>query len=508
MIYVYSDEKDYINEIQYTFDVLLYILGVEYSFIKSSENLIISNEDILIVYGDYKVLDTGVFKLFRKIIAISASRELFNYKYLKDGSVPDQIQFFELDNQIKNKSNVISIFSNNQDLYINHYVNEKFIISTNIDIISDSFFMLSRYEEVVGTHKDSNLNFGRFSALDSLAYKNNFLCRPIVNEYIELLWEWLHELESKLVRKKWWDKQNFAAIISHDIDSVYKYKPVINIFKLLAKQLIINKSINKFFTTFYDVSKVILGKAVDPYWNFEYITDTIRKFDFNSSFYFMSGGNTKYDNHYNIKGDKFIKFTHSIENLGFEVGYHGSYNSFDNYNIMQSEKDILDNITIKKPFGCRQHYLRFNVPNTWNNQANCKILYDNTLTYAEHEGFRCGICFPFRPFDVFEKKVIDIWEIPLIVMDVTLKNKNYRNLTFIEAEQIIIKLINTVNDYNGVFSILFHNSTLENDNKEWRQLFEKTLDTLSTSRCLAKTGREIIEIFNRELTNNDCGGLI
>ena len=51
-----------------------------------------------------------------------------------------------------------------------------------LDILAASFFMLTRWEEYVNRTRD---NHNRFQATASLAYKQGFLDRPIVNEYIE-----------------------------------------------------------------------------------------------------------------------------------------------------------------------------------------------------------------------------------------------------------------------------------------------------------------------------------
>ena len=57
-------------------------------------------------------------------------------------------------------------------------------IHLNLDIFGSAFFMLSRYEEVITKDRDGH---GRFPAYLSHAYKNNYLHRPLVDEYVEIL---------------------------------------------------------------------------------------------------------------------------------------------------------------------------------------------------------------------------------------------------------------------------------------------------------------------------------
>ena len=80
------------------------------------------------------------------------------------------------------------------------------------------------------------------------------------------------------------------------------------------------------------------------------------------------------------------------------------------------------------------------------------MLYDATLGYAAHVGFRCGICLPHKPYDVIDNRIIDLWEIPLIVMEGTLHQ--YRSLSPDQGLASIESLIETVRKYHGVFVLL------------------------------------------------------
>jgi len=72
-------------------------------------------------------------------------------------------------------------------------------IYCEIDIVSSLFFMLSRFEEHINKNRDIH---GRFPAIESIAYKNNFLNRPVVNEYIEMLWNMIEFLGIDQKRKE------------------------------------------------------------------------------------------------------------------------------------------------------------------------------------------------------------------------------------------------------------------------------------------------------------------
>ena len=64
-------------------------------------------------------------------------------------------------------------------------------IQLGLDIFGSVFFMITRYEEVVKSDRDE---YDRFPAAASLAYQEGFLDRPIVNEYLEILWTCMKRL--------------------------------------------------------------------------------------------------------------------------------------------------------------------------------------------------------------------------------------------------------------------------------------------------------------------------
>ncbi|MBF0235164.1 MAG: hypothetical protein HQK65_19340 [Desulfamplus sp.] len=68
---------------------------------------------------------------------------------------------------------------------------EKKSMALPLDIFGSAFFMLTRYEEVVKPERDEH---NRFPAWASLAFQENFLDRPIINEYLEILWFYIQAL--------------------------------------------------------------------------------------------------------------------------------------------------------------------------------------------------------------------------------------------------------------------------------------------------------------------------
>ena len=113
-----------------------------------------------------------------------------------------------------------------------------------------------------------------------------------------------------------------------------------------------------------------------------------------------------------------------------------------------------NNIQVDK-FGARQHYLRWQVPDTWQHYEDAGIEYDTTLSYADHIGFRCGICYEYPVFNFKTREQLKLKEYPLIVMDGS--GIDYMGLSYEEMEKRTIRLKHSCEKYNGNFVLLWHN---------------------------------------------------
>ena len=356
--------------------------------------------------------------------------------------------------------------------------------------------MLSRYEEILVDERDQ---LDRFPATASIAYKENFLTRPIVNEYIDLLWKWIDSFNLGFARKNLWNGRELAVCLTHDVDEVQKYRLGTEIRKF-GSLVLKHREPRKAFRRVGDYARCSLRMKIDPYWCFDYIVETELKYGLNSSFYMMTGGNTERSNPYSIDEPRVVELMEKLIRTGHEVGFHGSLNSCKDNEMFMSEKAKLDRIISDKQYGGRQHALRWETPTTWRIWEEAEMLYDATLSYADHEGFRCGICLPYRPFDVLENRVLNVWELPLTVMECTLQAERFRNLSTEKAWESISSLIDTVSKHNGVFVLLWHNGYLDElQFPGWRSLYERVMHYIGSKSVFGGNGREIVEWFERTI---------
>ncbi len=273
--------------------------------------------------------------------------------------------------------------------------------------------------------------------------------------------------------------KKFAVCLTHDIDVAYpeKFYPIIGTAKAFTKG------------NLTDAIKIPLCRicnALNPCWNFREIIELEAKYNAKSSFYFLALKPGEKDFNYKIEDlEDELKF---ISDHGWEIGLHGGHESYNNLEDIKEKKQILENVLGKEIIGYRNHYLRFKVPDTWELLSKANFKYDTTFGYSDCAGFRNGMCHPFKPYNINTGKQIDIIEIPLIVMDRTLF-RDYMRLDVKKSWELIKSLIDKVEQYNGVITILWHNNTSIDD--QGLKYYEKFLKYVSEKNAWITSGGDI-----------------
>ena len=84
--------------------------------------------------------------------------------------------------------------------------------------------------------------------------------------------------------------------------------------------------------------------------------------------------------------------------------------------------------------------------------------YDSSLGFADHAGFRCGLCYEFPMYDLTNRRPLEIRQRPLVLMECSVIDSRYQGLgTSSEAFDYMLELKNECRKYNGDFTILWHN---------------------------------------------------
>ena len=194
----------------------------------------------------------------------------------------------------------------------------------NLDVFGSAFFMLSRYEEAVVKERDEH---DRFPASASIAYKAGFLDRPLVDEYVEILWEAMRRVWPNIERKS----STFRTLVSHDVDhpSRFAYRRPLQAFSEFATELMpklqLRRAIRGAWIQIRSHSRLQLQ---DPYNTFDWLMDISEKRELTSAFYFMCGRTAAaFDADYEIEHPAFRRLMRSIHDRGHEIGLHPSYDT-------------------------------------------------------------------------------------------------------------------------------------------------------------------------------------
>lgn len=334
-------------------------------------------------------------------------------------------------------------------------------IVLGFDVFATCFYMLTRWEEGVLSSRDEH---NRFPAEDSLAHKFGFLDRPIVNEYVELIWDALVDLNVEQDRKEY----KFSVVPTHDVDNAYYWKSWKFIVRTLIGDLVRRRSLTEFFSNLVQIKNILLNGNNDPFDTFDELMDVSEFFGVQSSFFFMCGGDTKFDNSYDLESVRIKKLIKHIESRGHLIGIHPSYNTFNDGYMLKAELKKLDSISFESILSGRQHVLRYDVTQTPTLWDGCGLAWDSTLGYAKQNGFRSGVCWPYSMYDLLGRKKLRIKQRPLIFMEVS--DFKYKDLSINQSRESVKCLVDTVKKYDGEFVFLWHNSNMTGD--FWKEAYD------------------------------------
>jgi len=142
--------------------------------------------------------------------------------------------------------------------------------------------------------------------------------------------------------------------------------------------------------------------------------------------------------------------------------------------------------------GNRFHFLMFDPIKTPSILESSGIKYDSTLGFAESIGFRRGTCFPFYLYDFQNQSISNVLEIPLMVMDASLSGQKYMNLNPTSAFSAIKPIIDEVHKFEGVFTILWHNTFFSKYKYTgWSAVLEETLTYINSKNPNYYQGKDI-----------------
>ncbi len=350
----------------------------------------------------------------------------------------------------------------------------------NKDIIASGFYFLSCWHEKVLSKKASIEN--RFDYYRSLQYQGGFIELPVFDIYADIFRNVIEVVLPEFSRDNTWGvRKKFYVTLSHDIDYWnYWTREHHNFTIKYNSKRIFKQPVNALYKIIAHSFRRILSHS---YQRMRKIVRTEEYRLINSTYFLLAGDLpdefrladktlVRYENNRHAYLN-YPKYRTQIEGLLHEhdVQLHGTpKSSFDEeilHKEIQNLGEVAENVT-----GYRSHTLSFDYHKSFNVLEKSHILYDSTVGFWEHIGYRCGTAYPFFPFNFKENRPYRILEIPLTVMDTTLMSVNCMHLKPWQAYKKIKRLIDNAIKYNSHVNILWHNTTFEQiDYPFWGDLY-------------------------------------
>ena len=362
------------------------------------------------------------------------------------------------------------------------------------DILKSAFYLLSGYQEFHSTRIDS---LGRFPWRSSIQWKLGITQKPVVNYYFDVILEAFGQFCSQNgleFRKR--APEDPVLFLSHDVDRIRKY--TLRNLGYAALQLTGLRpgpaGFRPKLKNLGDYITGILSFRKDPFWTFQEMTILEKRLHISSTWFFLE--KTREDNsRYRFRSRKIVNLIRDLTVKGHEIALHGTLESSRDQGAMTGALERLNAVSDRPVTGIRQHFLRYRNPDTPLIQSAAGLGYDATLGFAEQIGFRNSYACPFKLYNFDAGEAMDIWQLPLNVMELTLLE--YMGVKPASVPDAIEPLLSEVKKFSGVFSLLWHNCNLEEKTYPGiMEVYGEVLKGIMQSGFVSLNGRQTIEHFS------------
>ena len=333
------------------------------------------------------------------------------------------------------------------------------------DVFAASFFLVSRYEEYLSQVRDQ---YGRFRADSSWMYENGMLQKPLVNIWAKCLGNKLKEYYPDLPVKQ----PKFTFVPTYDVDAAWAYKNK-GVYRTLGGFLKDLAEGDK--ARIRERHQVLRGKRKDPFDSFDFQFELQKEFKLRPIYFILCGDYDTNDKNISIRK---LEFQALIKHLGdyADVGIHPSFSSYLDIEKLRMEIDRLSEVLHRPLTKSRQHFLRMNLPRSYQKLIELDISDDYTMGFASQAGFRAGIADTFRFYDLENDMVTNLRVHPFALMDGTMRD--YLNLDVEASLQLAKQLVDEVKAVGGTFIYLTHNETLGGEQRwvGWPEMYRQLIE--------------------------------
>lgn len=399
-------------------------------------------------------------------LQLVAQNKGFVFTYVREANVADlrfgihpgadvrlSNDFFELINrkEFRQESHFL------KDCFIRHETGE-------IDHLSTIFYCVNCLQEYTEDAVDA---MGRFDY--SYSYQKRF--SNIFENHVQSVIDDFVSNHSKLSQLKS-RKRPSVIYLSHDIDTVHGALLEDGLYNL--KKL----SVNGIYRI---LRNALTGK---PDWrNMDKIRNMEAAKGYRSIFFWLLYRD-RMNSDYKFDSGPIQQELMDGKKEGFENGIHKSLRDLSfREEISRFGDQVLAN---------RYHYLKFKLPDAWQELCEAGIQLDTSLGFSNAAGFRNSYGLPFIPFDLKANAVFPVLEVPMHIMDRTFfMQGKMPEMIFDELVQQLDKLQD-----NCVVTLNFHNNFFSPYKYDgYEKLYERLLQWFSDKGMKHVSSAELIREF-------------
>ena len=224
-----------------------------------------------------------------------------------------------------------------------------------------------------------------------------------------------------------------------------------------------------------------LAPGVNPWWQFEEIMELEDSLGVRSAFYFLQEESIfqkppnewftprywiEHLGRYDLFDTAILDVLHELDDGGWEVGLHGSYDSYDDPDTLREQKTALEAALGHRVRGGRQHHLNRG-DSTWKHHRDIGLEYDASLGSSSTYGFQHGYGVQ-RPFDD------DFIIFPLTMMDIAIPDPGD---DFEAAWAACEELLAEAAENDAVMTVLWHPRLFSDEFPGHRRLYRRLIES-------------------------------
>ena len=341
------------------------------------------------------------------------------------------------------------------------------------DIFAASFYLLSRAEEYHGDPPDA---FGRYHHIHSLAYRHGFLDLPLIDG-------WMAQFRDALTHRFpsiSFLSPGFEFRPGYDIDIAWAYRSR-GAVRTLAGSL--RSVVSGRFRDVIRRLEVLLGRSPDPYDSYDRLDALHAAYGLHPRYFFLLATKLQGVDRNPDPRSQAVRTLVIRHAKHYPVGMHPSWRSEDDPKAFREEKALLEGLIGGKVTASRQHYLRFQLPDTYRRLISAGITDDHSMGYGAVNGFRASVSRPFPWYDLLAERETPLLVHPFCFMDATAFHE--LGMSPEEAYGQLEGYLSVIRASGGCMTTIFHNSMLGTwpSHAGWYDMYARFLDRVCDAGC-------------------------